>query len=111
MSIKAKTYCGEGLPEIEPHQFSVVQADVWTGKVLTLDGLRYAVGGVDDKVLIFDSLEEAEGFASQRVTGKPDVECWVHSHDGQYVRRFVNEEGAKRGAVGQPSRRAWWKFW
>jgi len=111
MSIKAKTYSGEGFPEIAPHQFSVLQAEARTGKVLTLDGRRYTIGSGDDRVLIFDSLEEAEGFASRRVTEKPDVECWVRSHDGQYTRGFVNDEGTKRGIVERPSKRAWWKFW
>ena len=111
MSIEAKIYSGDGLPDIEPHQFSVVQAEVLTGKVLTLDGRRRTIGSGDGWAFIFDSLEWAEGFASQRVAEKPDVECWVRGHDGQYVRRFVNDEGTKRGTVEQPSKRARWKFW
>ena len=104
-----KAYGGNGYPQIEPDQYSVTQANVWTGHVLRLDGERRQRDSDDEWLLVFDSFEEAKGFVEKRIEEKPEIECWIRSFDGKYHQRFV-KHGFKREPTELPSYQ-WWKFW
>jgi len=105
-----KTYAGKGVPKLLEGQYSLIQAETWTGKILTLDGRRYDSQNHTDYILVFDSLDEAETYARNRAEEAPDVECHIHDHNGEFVKTIV-KEGHTRTKHSHPYRSPWWKFW
>ena len=103
-----KVYQGKGTPSLVEPECALIQAEVWTGKILTLEGKRRDMRSNAPYVLIFENLQEAEGFAEMRVEESPDVECHILDHNGQEVRRVV-KKGHKRTI--SPPHYEWWKFW
>jgi hypothetical protein len=53
------------IPRLDSGNFGVLFAEIATGKVLGLDGERYA--GVGEFYAVFDSLERAQTYAKARV--------------------------------------------
>jgi hypothetical protein len=105
-----RRYRATELPFLPPSQFSLIQADAWTGKVLTVDGeLKNQTD--HDWILIFDTLEEAELYAQKRISEMPDVECNLYDHDKKFVKKWVNKGGIRPvHSTSDPSMR-WWKLW
>jgi hypothetical protein len=103
-----KIYQGKELPKLAEPQCSVIQAEVWTGKILTLDGKRLDIRSEAAYILIFDNLEEAKKYAEEKVIEFPDIECHIYDHFGKQVKRIF-KEGHKRTVI--KPRNNWWKFW
>jgi hypothetical protein len=64
--------------------FSIIQAEVATGIVLTRDGNRAVDGRVD--TISASSLEEARRIAEGIVRKRPDIECWIRDAHVEFVR-------------------------
>lgn len=90
-----KIFNDTNYPRLEPHQFLVIQAEVWTGKILDLNGKIRDERDKSSWLMIFESLKEAEAFAENRINQFPDIECWIQSYDGLYKKR-VFKKGYKR---------------
>ena len=73
--LKMKLDQGKEIPKLVEPQCSVLQAEVWAGKLLTLEGKRRDSRSDNAYILIFADLEDAEKFAQSRVDEDPDVEC------------------------------------
>ena len=69
-----RKYRGEHLPILSPPQVSLIQADVWTGKVLTVDGELKDLSD-NDWILVFDSISDADRYAEKRICDSPDK--WI----------------------------------
>ena len=84
-----KVYSDSSIPELEAPQCFVVQAEVNTGIVVTLNGNRK----ITDKpfIKVFDYFEQAEKFAKQRVSENPDIECNIYNHHGEYISTIFQE--------------------
>jgi hypothetical protein len=63
--------------------FSVIQAEVATGIVLTRDG-GWALHGPAEKISA-SSLEEARTIARAIVMKRPDIECSIRDAHGEHV--------------------------
>jgi hypothetical protein len=100
-------YQSKGVPRLKEGQYYITQAEVWTGKILTLEGKRRDARSGAPYILVFDGIAEAEQYAEKKVTESPDVECHIVDHDGKMLKRVV-KSGHKRD-VKKPSQ--WWKFW
>jgi hypothetical protein len=87
-------------PRLEPGEYSVLLAELATGIVLNLDGKRRLTGSVDDWILVFENLAEAEDFARQQVARTPEIECLVQGEQGRFSRRIFAE--AAKPSPSQP---------
>lgn len=76
----------EKIPKLGTGQFSIVFAERSTGIILTPDGNRYL--GQGEFFAIFNSLDEAEAYARNRVEHNPELECSIRDCDGNHV-KFV----------------------
>lgn len=106
-----QTFNGKDIPKLKLNEFLVFQAEVWTGIILDLQGKRRNSNEEKDWILIFESLEQAETFANNRVAELPDVECWVQNYNGEYKKRIFNEGDKQNTRTEHFDKRAMWKFW
>ena len=72
-----RNHRGNELPTLEKTQYSLVNIDVWTGKVLGITGEKPCDIAKEDWALIFDSLERAEAHAVMMIAKLSDVGCSI----------------------------------
>jgi hypothetical protein len=72
------------IPKLQKGEFSIIFADVKTGKLLDLNDKWFL--GVGDFFVIFKSFEEAESFAKNKINANPEVECSIHDENGIQVK-------------------------
>ena len=75
-----------GFPELLPSEYAVVCAEVDTGIVLSIAGVR-AIGTVDT-YRVFASAAQAAACAKALVAANANWECAVLDHEGRVVERF-----------------------
>jgi hypothetical protein len=76
-------------PKAKPGQYSIVFAEVKTGKVCTSDGKPFRKDQ-GEYYTVFDSLENAQQFARSYVDGFPDLECSVYDSTGKHLESVRN---------------------
>jgi hypothetical protein len=64
-------------PMLSPGQFAVLQSEVETEIVLTIEGDRYL--GIGEVFMFFDSLQSAREFSMNKVSKFLSVECHIYS--------------------------------
>lgn len=102
-----RTYRGKDLPTLLDKQYSLIHVDMRTGKILDAEGKRPCDVTKEDWVLIFDSLEEAEAYASEKVAQQGGLQCSIFDSQTQWVKHVANSMSGDRPKPRQP----WWKFW
>lgn len=75
--------------DIAPGQFSVLNTERETGKLLTEDGERANSDQIFRRV--FDSLEDAERFCAERLTSRPETEWVILDHRGSTAKTVIDE--------------------
>lgn len=100
-------------PVIPEGQFAIIQVELRTGKVLTLEGRRHEGSG--ECFLMFTSLAAAQERAREIVESNPEIECIIDNDQNEVVATVRNEnfvstivENARKA---RERRRKWWKFW
>jgi hypothetical protein len=76
-------------PRILSTQFTVLQVEISTGVLLTIDGNRFL--GEGDCYRVFNSLDMAQTFSKQTVNTIPDVECVIQNNTEQIVDIIQND--------------------
>jgi hypothetical protein len=93
-------------PLIKDFQYTLIHAERSTGILLTLDGERFT--GIGELYKVFDSIEEAEIYAINKVDTEPTIECAIYDSQGKpakIIRKpFVQD-------LVKPKKRSWWHFW
>jgi hypothetical protein len=74
---------------VEPGQYYIVLAEINTGIVLTLDGMRNITGKTP--YIAFDSVEEAERYAYQKVSEIPEIECNIYNDKSEFVKVITKQ--------------------
>lgn len=103
-----KIYEGKQIPKLQKQQCSLVLAELWTGKVLTLDGKRYDARVQEPHILIFDTIKDAENFAEKKINEFPNIECHIYDSEANHIKRMFKPDH-KKPALKQ--KQEWWKFW
>ena len=87
-------------------QFAVFHSDVVTDVERTADG-HYLQPGEDSTCLVFDSLDEAEGYCETKVDEIPSLRCDIYDHTGKsrpplltYVNKIHLNAGSTRAKWG-----------
>ena len=109
-----------------PSEYAVFHVDAKTGHHRNAYGQRLA-SHWDRTCFVFDSLEEAEAYASEKVRAVPEIACKIYDHTGEAagpVKTVVNE-ALRPDAVRRVARRhallgsiftasgllGWWALW
>jgi len=82
-------------PKLLEYQFAVGQCELATGIVLDKKSLLRITDSDDSKLYtIFDSYDTAKEFSIKRVTGNPEIECWILNSKGET--KFVYDKNGER---------------
>lgn len=76
-------------PIVSSTQFVVLQVELNTGVLLTVDGNRFV--GEGDCYRIFESLDVARIFSKHTVNSNPEIECVIQNHSEQVIETIQNE--------------------
>jgi len=104
-----RNYRGNELPTLDENQYSLVNIDVWTGKVLDITGAKPCDTAREDWVLIFDSLDQAEAHAVTIIAQRSEVRCSIYDYQKQWVKDVAN--GGRTRTHRSKPRPRWWEFW
>lgn len=97
-------------PELSPGYFAMLQCEVTTGIVLTIDGEEFL--GEGDVWLTFPSINKAQEFAKERVDISPIIECQIFDDRYQSVEIIRNDSFVSQFLENtKNARKSWWKFW
>ena len=89
-----KVYSEKEIPQLNEPQCSIVQAEIATGIILTVEGQRYDKETDEPFILIFNSLDEAKSFSEKKVIENPNLECNIYNFSANFI-EVVFEQGNK----------------
>ena len=107
MSYDVSLYKGE----IPCEQYGVLHAEVRTGIITLADGAR--ILNAPPQYLLFASLNEAEGYAQQRIQLRPEIECILVDNNLKHIKVLQNQEYLLqlRDQTRLNKKKKWWKLW
>jgi len=100
-------------PQVPKGQFAIIQVELRTGIVLTIEGVRYT--GQGERFLFFETLDAASKKSRDIIRLNPEIECAIQDDQNRQVATIRDESHV--GAIREQARKAreqkqkWWKFW
>lgn len=100
-------------PKIPKGQFALIQVEMRTGILLTVEGNKHL--GEGKYFLCFASLLEAKQRAVEIISANPEIECVITDEQNRQVAAIRDENHVKamleEARKRREEKRHWWKFW